>query len=110
MKLLSDVHGTDVCLSGHTHNRLYGVVLNRNTLVMQSGCHGSFVGRLDLEIASGKIVDYRHRLVEVEAGTRPDPTVDELVRQARAPYQRDLSVVIGETATALNRGIDRRGN
>lgn len=104
MKLLSDVHGIDVCLSGHTHNRLYGVVLNGNTLVMQSGCHGSFVGHLDLEIASGKIVDYRHRLIEVEAGICPDPTVDELVRQALAPYQGDLSVVVGETATALNRG------
>jgi 2',3'-cyclic-nucleotide 2'-phosphodiesterase (5'-nucleotidase family) len=33
-----------------------------------------------------------------------DPIVDELIRQALAPYKNDLSEVVGETATALNRG------
>jgi 2',3'-cyclic-nucleotide 2'-phosphodiesterase (5'-nucleotidase family) len=104
MKLLSEVRGIDICLSGHTHNRLYNPVLNGKTIVIQSGCHGSFLGRLDLELDGGQIVDYRHRLIEVEAATQPDPTVNELVRKALAPYQNDLSQVVGETATALNRG------
>jgi 2',3'-cyclic-nucleotide 2'-phosphodiesterase (5'-nucleotidase family) len=104
MKLLSEVPGIDVCLSGHTHNRLYKPVLNGKTIVIQSGCHGSFLGRLDLEVDAGQIVDYRHRLIEVEAALQPDPTVDELIRQALAPYKNDLSEVVGETATALNRG------
>ena len=104
MKLLSEVHGIDVCLSGHTHNRLYKPVLNGKTIVIQSGCHGSFLGRLDLEVDEGQIVDYRHRLIEVEAALQPDPTVDELIRQTLAPYKNDLSEVVGETATALNRG------
>jgi 2',3'-cyclic-nucleotide 2'-phosphodiesterase (5'-nucleotidase family) len=104
IKLLSEVHGIDICLSGHTHNRLYKPVLNGKTIVIQSGCHGSFLGRLDLEMDGGQIVDYRHRLIEVEAAIQPDPTVDELIRQALAPYKNDLSEVVGETATALNRG------
>lgn len=104
MKLLSEVHGIDICLSGHTHNRLYKAVLNGKTIVIQSGCHGSFLGRLDLEVEGRQIVDYRHRLIEVEAAIQPDPTVDELIRQALAPYKNDLSEVVGETATALNRG------
>jgi len=104
MKLLSEVHGIDVCLSGHTHNRLYYPVLNGKTIVIQSGCHGSFLGRLDLEIDGGQIVDYRHQLIEIEADIQPDPVVDEQIRQALAPYKNDLSEVVGETATALNRG------
>ena len=104
MKLLSEVHGIDVCLSGHTHNRLYKPALNGKTIVIQSGCHGSFLGRLDLEVEEGQIVDYRHRLIEVAADVQPDPVVDELIRQALAPYKEDLSEVVGETATALNRG------
>ena len=66
MKLLSEVPGIDVCLSGHTHNRLYKLIFQGKTLVMQSGCHGSFLGRLDLEVSSGRIVDYKHQLIEVE--------------------------------------------
>ena len=104
MKLLSEVHGIDVCLSGHTHNRLHKPVLNGKTIVMQSGCHGSFLGRLDLEVEDGQIVDYRHRLIEVEAGITPDTAVDEQIKQALAPYNAELSEVVGETATALNRG------
>jgi len=104
MKLLSEVKGIDVCLSGHTHNRLYKPVLQGRTLIIQSGCHGSFLGRLDLAVEGGKIVDYRHQLIEVEAGIRPDAEVDELVKQALEPYEDDLSEVAGETATALNRG------
>lgn len=104
MKLLSEVQGIDVCLSGHTHNRLYEPVLCGKTLVIQSGCHGSFLGRLDLEVEGGQIVDYRHQLIEVEATIQPDPKVAELVKQALAPYKKELAEVVGETSTALNRG------
>ena len=103
MKLLSEVQGIDICLSGHTHNRLYKSVLQGKTLVIQSGCHGSFLGRLDLELVGKQIVDYGHQLIEVEANINPDPAVDDLVRQALAPYQEELSTVVGKTATALNR-------
>ncbi len=104
MKLLSEVQGIDVCLSGHTHNRLYKPVLNGKTIVIQSGCHGSFLGRLDLEVVEGQIVDYQHRLIEVEAVVQPDPIVAELVKHALAPYKNELAEIVGETATALNRG------
>jgi len=104
MKLLSEVHGIDVCLSGHTHNRLFKPAINGKTIVIQSSCHGSFLGRLDLEVVEGQIVDYQHRLIEVEAAIQPDPIVAELVKQALAPYKNELAEVVGETATALNRG------
>ncbi|MHB0858185.1 MAG: bifunctional metallophosphatase/5'-nucleotidase [Anaerolineae bacterium] len=103
MKLVSDVQGIDVCLSGHTHHRLARPVLQGKTLVIQSGSHGSFLGRLALEIEGGQIVNYRHQLIEVDADIPPDPMVDELVQQALAPYRDELSAVVGETATALNR-------
>ena len=103
MKLLSELEGIDVCLSGHTHNRLYKPVLQGKTLVIQSGCHGSFLGRLDLELDGKQIVDYRHQLIEVKANIDPDPAVDDLIRQALVPYQEELLTIVGKTATALNR-------
>jgi S-sulfosulfanyl-L-cysteine sulfohydrolase len=106
MKLLSEVAGIDVCLSGHTHNRLYEPVLIGKTIVIQSGCHGSFLGRLDLEVEGGQVVDYRHQLIEVEATIQPDPIVDDLVKKATAPYRDELKEVVGETTTALNRGTN----
>ncbi|WP_291125196.1 bifunctional metallophosphatase/5'-nucleotidase [Flavobacterium sp. UBA6031] len=104
MKLLSEVQGVDICLSGHTHNRLYKPVVIGKTILIQSGCHGSFLGRLDLEIVDGQITVYKHQLIEVEAAILPDPIVAELVKQALAPYKNELAEIVGETATALNRG------
>ena len=103
MKLLSEVSGVDICLSGHTHNRLYQPVFQGKTLVIQSGCHGSFLGHLDLELEGKKIVDYRHRLIEVEASITPDSEVEDIIRQVLEPYKKELSTVVGMTETALNR-------
>jgi S-sulfosulfanyl-L-cysteine sulfohydrolase len=50
MKLLSEVEGVDVCLSSHTHYRTSEAVKQGQTIVIESGCHGSFLGRLDLTI------------------------------------------------------------
>ncbi len=104
MKLLSEVEGVDVCLSGHTHNRLYSPVIQGETIIIQSGSQASFLGRLDLELSDRQISNYRHQLIEVEADIKPDPLVDELVGRALAPYKDYLAEVVGETATALSRG------
>jgi len=103
MRLLSEVGGIDVCLSGHTHNRLDAPARQGETLVIQSGCHGSFLGHLALAVENGKIVDYRHRLLTVDASITPDPAVDALVRDALAPFREELGEIVGETATPLDR-------
>jgi sulfur-oxidizing protein SoxB len=103
MKLLGEVPGVDVCLSGHTHNRLYQPALQGRTLVIQSGCHGSFLGRLDLDVQAGRIVSYRHQLIEVAANVRPDPEVEALVERGLAPYRKELAEGVGVTRTPLNR-------
>lgn len=103
MKLLSEVPGIDLCLSGHTHNRLACPVRQGKTLVIQSGCHGSFIGRIDLDVSQRAITGYRHQLIEVDSGIVPDPGMTGIIRHELAPFQDELDTVVGETATALNR-------
>ncbi len=103
VKLARRVEGIDVLLSGHTHNRLYRPTLVNDTIIIQSGCHGSFLGRLDLEIEDGDIVDFQHHLIVVDEEVEPDPEVQALVEEALAPHQELLSEVVGQTETHLNR-------
>ncbi len=105
MQLLAEVPGVDVCLSSHTHNRLYRAVKQGNTIVMQSGSQGSFLGRLDLELDGGRVTSCTHQLIEVNSAIRPLPAVSDLVEQALAPERGALSEVLGETATALHRHV-----
>jgi 2',3'-cyclic-nucleotide 2'-phosphodiesterase (5'-nucleotidase family) len=105
IKLLSEVSGVDVLSSGHTHHRLYSPIWQDNTLVIQSGCHGSFLGRLDLEVEGGRVVGHRHELLEVSESIQPDPPVDTLVQAALKPYAVEFECV-GEVGTALNRNTN----
>src|SRR3546814_3229132 len=47
----SDVCSSDL-LDGlfHTHNRMEQAIEVEGCLIFQSGCHGSFIGRLDLDL------------------------------------------------------------
>jgi 2',3'-cyclic-nucleotide 2'-phosphodiesterase (5'-nucleotidase family) len=105
MQLVSEVHGIDVCLSSHTHNRLYRAVTQGGTIVIQSGSHGSFLGRLDLELEGGRIRHFSHQLLTVDSAIPPDPTVGDLVEKTLAPHHKHLSEIVGETETALHRHL-----
>ncbi|MFW5953501.1 MAG: bifunctional metallophosphatase/5'-nucleotidase, partial [Candidatus Natronoplasma sp.] len=103
LKIAKEVDGIDVLVSGHTHNRLYDPVEVNGTLIMQSGCHGSFIGRLDLELGDEGIIGYKHRLVEINEQIDPDEGVQEMVDEAKEPHKNMLDKVVGETEIGLAR-------
>ncbi|MHB1406093.1 MAG: bifunctional metallophosphatase/5'-nucleotidase [Desulfitobacteriaceae bacterium] len=104
VKLVSEVQGINICLSGHTHNRLYRPVLQGNTIIVQSGYHGSFLTSLEIEVAGQQIVNFRHRLHEVTPEIQPDPMTAEMVETALKPFKEELAQVVGETSGPLHRG------
>ncbi|MDX9863517.1 MAG: bifunctional metallophosphatase/5'-nucleotidase [Anaerolineaceae bacterium] len=106
MHLLEKVPGVDVDLSAHTHHRLEQVVRQGSTLVVQSGSHGSYLTRLDLDIDEGQIIDFRHQLIEISADIKPDPEVEALVQTALQPHREELNQIVGETRLALHRGLN----
>lgn len=103
MKLAREVEGIDILLSAHTHNRLYKPARVNNTIIIQSGCHGSFIGRLDLNISRGRVKNFNHQLITITDDIKPDPHIDDIVNQALSSYRDDLSQLMGYTQTALNR-------
>lgn len=104
MELAKEVRGIDVLLSGHTHNRLEHPALVRDTILIQSGCHGSFIGLLDLDVRGGRVVSYRHRLIEVNDGIQGDPGMDSLVDEVMSPHRSMLGETVGRTDIGLHRG------
>ncbi|MFB2623079.1 MULTISPECIES: bifunctional UDP-sugar hydrolase/5'-nucleotidase [Methanothermobacter] len=99
-QLAADVDGIDVLLSAHTHNRLERPFIINDTIIIQSGCHGSFIGRLDLEVDGG-VRKFKHELVRVRGPSNED--VEEMVMRA-AEVDRDyLEAAVGSTSTHLNR-------
>ena len=106
-KLAANVPGIDVILTGHSHDVLPEPVIVGTTLLIASGSHGKFVTRLDLDVDGGQMKGFAHRLIPVFADViEPDPHMADLIQTSRAPFERELSEILGQTETALY----RRGN
>lgn len=103
VRLAQEVDGIDVLLGGHTHNRLDRAVEVNGALLLQSGCHGSFVGRLDLRVEDGRIAGHDHRLIPVDDSAPEEPGMARLVDAALAGERERMAEVVGEAAVPLHR-------
>ena len=106
-KMAGIVSGIDVILSGHTHDALPEPVLVGETIIVASGSNGKFVSRVDLDVQNGRMMGFRHKLIPIFSDViAPDPEITALIDAQRAPYEAELTEVIGTSDTLLY----RRGN
>jgi len=106
-KLASKVQGIDVILTGHTHDAVPEAININNTLVLSSGSHGKYLGRVDLDVKNGKVVDYASTLIPVFSDViDSDQEMKKAIDSVRKPYEAEMNRVIGSTETMLY----RRGN
>lgn len=111
IKMLHEVAGVDVCISGHTHNRIEVPVKVNDTYVIQSGSHGSFLGRLDVTF-DDKIREVAHELIFAAEDIPEDADMKKLVEDALSANRAMLAETVGETkdllhrATSLNAPMD----
>jgi len=104
MELLSKVKGVDVCLSGHTHNRVHEVVEVNGTYLIQSGSHGSFLGKLELTLKEGKIRAVNHELLDVSEDLPEDEKTKAMIEKIMEPHRAYLDEILGQTDVILHRG------
>ncbi len=106
-KLATVVKGIDVILTGHTHDAVPRAINIGKTLVMASGSHGKYLGRVDLEIRNGQLAGYNSTLIPVFTDVvASDREMAAKIDEVRAPYEKECQRVIGKTKGLLY----RRGN
>jgi sulfur-oxidizing protein SoxB len=106
-KLAERVAGIDVILSGHTHDAVPEVVQIGRTLLVATGSNGKFVSRLDLAVTAQGVSAFRYRLIPIFSDAiAADAEMRAYIETARAPFEKDLSRVLGKTQGLLY----RRGN
>lgn len=106
-KLATVLTGVNVILTGHTHDAVPRAIEIGKTLVLSSGSHGKYLGRIDLEVSGSEVTGYSSGLIPVFADVvEPDKEMAAKIAEVRAPFEAEASRVIGKTEGMLY----RRGN
>ena len=96
--------GVDYIFGGDTHERVRKPIQCKFTKVVEPGSFGSFVGRLDLTIENGKIVNDQYTLLEVDAEALPaDPVVQKVIEKVEGPLSDKINAVVGYSTVPLYR-------
>ena len=101
--LLKKVDGIDICLSAHTHNRIYTPIEVNGTRIVQCGCHGAFVGKFTIEIEDKKIKHCEYELIKVDSSLPKNAEVNTLAQKVLEPYHEIRTTILGRTDTILHR-------
>lgn len=103
VQLAKDVSGIDILVSGHTHNRMNRAVVENGAIIFQSGCHGSFIGKLVANIFERKVVSFEHSLIAIDETLPEDSNLKKLVEAAALPLRAKLKSIVGEVTEPLHR-------
>jgi len=108
LKLASRLTGIDFILGGHTHDAVPQPVGVKNaggiTFVTNAGSNGKFLGILDLDLAKGKVRDFRYRLLPVYSELlKPDPAMQALIDRLHATPAKEWSDKIATSDRLLYR-------
>jgi sulfur-oxidizing protein SoxB len=107
LKLAGRVKGIDMILGGHTHDGVPKPIVVGKTIVINSGAHGKFLSRLDLDIREGRLNDYRYKLIPVLSKHIPeDREMAALIKKIRDPHEKKLAEKLAVSESLLY----RRGN
>ena len=106
IELLKQVDGIDLCLSGHTHNRVRSPQKINDAYIIQSGALASSMGWLKLEIEDRKIAQIHHEYIVLDASIAEDPELSQMLKEDEilSAHREYLEETVGETKIDLHRG------
>lgn len=106
IELLKQVPGIDLCLSGHTHNRIRTPQKIHDALIIQSGALASSIGFIRLTLDKGKVSEIEHEFILLDLTIEEDDKMKEALAAdpTLKKHAAFLAEVVGETKLDLHRG------
>jgi 5'-nucleotidase/UDP-sugar diphosphatase len=78
-RLAKEVPGIDLIVGGHSHTKLKTPLMVNQTIIVQAGGHGEYVGVLDLAYENGKMKLTGYKLVEIDDSIQADEKIQKRV-------------------------------
>ncbi len=74
-ELAQAVDGIDVIIDGHTHTKLDPPVVINDVIIAQAGGNSQYLGRIDLWVDEGVIINWKGSLIPITADIPEDPFI-----------------------------------
>lgn len=101
---LPECEGVDYILGGDTHERVRKPIQCKYAKVVEPGAFGSFVGKLELKIKDGKVVQDDYTLVEIDSKKyKADKNISRLIKENEVPFEGDINTIAGYSTIPLYR-------
>ncbi|MEK7443153.1 MAG: bifunctional UDP-sugar hydrolase/5'-nucleotidase [Chloroflexota bacterium] len=100
------VPGIDVIVGGHSHTLLNEMRCVGDTVIVQAGDYGKFLGRLDLEIDSDRVKAIHYQVIPCDENVPPDPTLSGMLDLVRFEAGALLKAKLGDAADDLDGDVD----
>jgi 2',3'-cyclic-nucleotide 2'-phosphodiesterase (5'-nucleotidase family) len=96
--------GVDYIFGGDTHERVRTPIYGKYSKVVEPGAFGSFVGKLDLIVENGEIINERYDLIEINSKSyAPDNTVESTIQKNEGPFKEKMNQLLGYSKVPLYR-------
>ncbi|NIM99356.1 MAG: T9SS type A sorting domain-containing protein [candidate division Zixibacteria bacterium] len=107
----SSVSGIDIIVGGHSHTVIESPIQIGNTLVLQAGEFGRFVGKLSIVVDAGTKKSWEYQLMSVDSSVPEEPTVAAMIDNLAAEVEADprfgpvYTDVVAQTVTELRKPL-----
>ena len=91
------ISGIHVIIGAHDHKAISPPLVVNDTIIVQAGDFGKFLGRLDLTIdaETGKVTEYNGVLLPIDESIPPDPDTQKVVASERVRIDQLMRREIG---------------
>ncbi|KAF0246557.1 MAG: hypothetical protein FD180_555 [Planctomycetota bacterium] len=102
-RLAEKAPGWDLIVGGHDHREFPKGFERGGTLIVQAGCDGASLGRVDLkyDTETRKVTSREARLIAIDSTLKEDPAAAEVVKKY---IRAELDKPAGATAAFIGRG------
>lgn len=105
IKVAKGAPGIDLIVDGHSHSTLVeGLKGENDTLIVSAGEYTKNLGVVELTFNNEELVSKTAKLITKEEATeiKPDPAIEEVIKEIKVGQEVILSEVIGKTNVELN--------
>ena len=101
-EIAKDFSNIEVFIDGHSHTLFEEAKVLNSTILSSSGDLGRYLGRIDLWIENGRVVDWDSQQIKIDSSIEEDPFIKMVADTYKEMGAEELNKVVGTTEVNLN--------